>query len=182
MAIEQTQVPGFTAYPAPAGTTGPIRPIDTTTSTVRTTLIGSSFVVDIQISNAQDSTTPPHLYVPPDNSFETFRRVVATDFPTDIPQPVRYVRLVVVSGSVDNATIAQTSQRAATVSADQVQAAVDQRIGAALTPSTESVTVGGVVVTGTAYRPLISGSTPGSDTVTIGGVPISGNTVGGPTT
>lgn len=106
--IERNGYAGFTVFPALPGVTGPIRPIDALTQSVRVTLTGTAFSVRVQISNASSSTTSPHLFVPPSDSFETFAVVTEPDLPLSIPTPSRFVRLIVDSGQVDDARIEES--------------------------------------------------------------------------
>lgn len=130
MAIEQSGQPAFSTYPAGAGTTGPIRPIDTTTQRTRVTLTGTDYTVLVQISNAQSTTTPLHLFVPPSTSFQTYRTATPTTGPIDIPNPARWVRCIVTSGSVTGGTIEQ-SNNAVPVTSDIDPARVDSAVALA---------------------------------------------------
>lgn len=106
--IERNGYAGFAAFPASPGTTGPIRPIDGLSQSVRVILTGAAFSVRVQISNAEAKNVPPHSFTPPDSSFETFITAVPADSPLSIPGPVRFVRLIVDSGQVEDARIEES--------------------------------------------------------------------------
>lgn len=106
--IERNGYAGFSAFPAEAGTVGPHRPIDALTQSTRVTLSGNAFTVRVQISNAQSQTAAPHLFVPPDDSFETFATLTPPAAPLSIPGPARFVRLIVDSGEVTDAHIEES--------------------------------------------------------------------------
>lgn len=109
MSLDQLGYPAFATFPAGPGTVGPTRIVDATARRVRVTLSGT-FSVRVQISNAQSTTVPEHLFVPPEASWETVATLSAPDVPLDIQQPVRYVRPVVDSGSVTGGNIDTTGQ------------------------------------------------------------------------
>lgn len=114
--IEQREYEAFRAFPAVAGTVSPIRPVDVTTGHARVTLQGTGFSVRIQISNAQPGRgDQPHLFVPPDASFETFKTVTPDDPPTMIPAPVRWLRLIVDAGVITGGNVAESSRTGAEI-------------------------------------------------------------------
>lgn len=114
--IEQREYEAFRAFPAVAGTVSPIRPVDVTTGHARVTLQGTGFSVRIQISNAQPGKgDQPHLFLPPDASFETFQAVTPDDPPTMIPAPVRWLRLIVDAGVITGGNIAESSRTGAEI-------------------------------------------------------------------
>lgn len=114
--IEQREYEAFRAFPAVAGTVSPIRPIDVTTGHARVTLQGTGFAVRLQISNAQPGRgDQPHLFLPPDASFETFQTVTPDDPPTMIPAPVRWLRLIVDAGVITGGNVAESSRTGAEI-------------------------------------------------------------------
>lgn len=178
MATELTGYSAFPTYPALAGTVSPWRPIDTTTKRVRVTLSGD-FTVQVEISNAQSKTVPPHLFVPADSDAEVFKVTSTPDKPVDVPGPVRFLRLRVVSGSVTGGNVEQTQLGEPLVDMDAVQSIVTDALGSVLTPGPDSITIGGVIVTGNSLSPVVVGVTPTPDSIIIGGVTVTGNTNGG---
>lgn len=114
--IEQREYEAFRAFPAVAGTVSPIRPVDVTTGHARVTLQGTGFSVRIQISNAQPGRgDQPHLFLPPEASFETFKTVTPDDPPTMIPAPVRWLRLIVDAGVITGGNVAESSRTGAEI-------------------------------------------------------------------
>lgn len=178
MATEITGYPAFSAYPATAGTVSPWRPIDTTTKRTRVTLSGD-FTVQVEISNAQSKTVPPHLFVPTDSDAEVFKVTSTPDKPVDVPGPIRFLRLRVTSGSVTGGNVEQTQLGEPVVDMDAVQSIVTDALGSVLTAGPDSITIGGLTVTGNSLSPVVAGGTPTPDTITIGGMTVTGNTNGG---
>lgn len=120
--IEQREYEAFAAYPANAGTVSRVRPVDTTAGSLRVTLQGAGFTVRVQISNAQPGRgDQPHLFLPPENSWETHKTVTAADPPTLIPAPVRWIRLIVDDGSVAGGNIAESSKGITEITAETLK-------------------------------------------------------------
>lgn len=103
----------FASYPATGPQTSPRRelPLVAAGGKLRITLTGTSFVVRVQISNAKNTTGPEHLFIPPDSSFETAATLSAGDMPYTLPGPVRWIRLILDSGTVDGGQIEEDETR-----------------------------------------------------------------------
>ena len=84
--IEASGYPAFSAFPVTGPATSPVRPIATTTGSVRVTLTGADFVVQVQVSNARATNVPEHLFIPPEPSWETVATVQPADEPPLTPQ------------------------------------------------------------------------------------------------
>lgn len=137
--IEQREYEAFRAFPAVTGTVSPIRPVDVTTGHARVTLQGTGFSVRIQISNAQPGRgDQPHLFLPPDSSFETFKTVTPDDPPTMIPAPARWLRLIVDAGVITGGNVAESSRTGAEINerllADIAQTTDEMRAEAGVYP------------------------------------------------
>lgn len=176
MAIEATTSPAFNAYPAGAGTLGPVRLIDTTTRQVRVITTGTTFSVDVLISNAVNTTLPDHLFLPPDESFEVAATITEPSLPVTIPGPMRFMRVRVTSGSVDTCVITQSSlaEVGAGLSETDVRTLIGQNL---VTYDTGSVEIAGLTVTGDVLR-VAGDAATSTGSVTIGGLTITGNTIG----
>ncbi|KQR22874.1 hypothetical protein [Deinococcus sp. Leaf326] len=107
--LTPSSYPAFNAYPVTGPATGPTRATNDQVTGVKVTLIGPDFLVAIQISNAvSDGSKPDHLFTPPDTSWETYVTVSPGDQPENISAPVRYVRTVLLSGTLTGGNIAES--------------------------------------------------------------------------
>lgn len=110
MAIEKQ---GYTPFPLPI--TGPVTskafPLEAASQGANITLGGTSFVVRVQVSNATNpGPGPDHLFVPPDTSFDTSKTLTASDPPQQIAGPIRFIRLILDSGTLTGANIEQNTR------------------------------------------------------------------------
>lgn len=162
--IEQRGYPAFSTYPAGAGTVSPVRLIDATARGARITLSGADFVVQVQISNARTVNVPDHLFTPGEASWDTYTTMTPASPPLFVGQPVRFLRLVVASGTVLGGNVEETTQSESAVTSgdvfDQVQAQLSplkNAISAARVLSSE-VPADFSVNAQAALNPLLSGA------------------------
>lgn len=176
MAIEAITSPAFNVLPATAGTLGPIRIIDTTTRQARVITTGTTFQLQVLISNAINRTMPEHLFLPPDDSFEVAATVTEPSLPVTIPGPMKYIRCRVVSGTVDGCTITQTSfaERGDGLAESDVRALIAENL---VLYDTETVQIAGLSVTGDVLR-VAGDAATGTASVTINGQTITGGVIG----
>lgn len=129
MAIEQRSYPVFPGFPVTGPQTSPPRFIDTTTGGVRVTLTGNTFTARIQISNAQPGPNQqPHLFTPPESAWETYSTVTAANPPASVSPPVRWVRVVLDSGTLTGGEVAESTRVTPAVNDEAVQAFVRDRV------------------------------------------------------
>lgn len=176
MAVEISGYPAFSTFPTTGPLTGPPRPIDPTSRQVRVTLTGTTFSVRAQISNAQTGTVAPHLFIPPEASWETFATLTEPSIPLTIPGPMRWVRLVLDSGTVTGGNVEQTSadERGDGVTEERVLEIIGSNL---VSMGTDSVTIAGMTLTGSTIT-VAGGIVGGTDSVTIGGDTITGSVIG----
>lgn len=128
MAIEARGYPAWNSFPVTGPSTSPSRPIDVTTGGARITLSGTTFSARIQISNAQAKTVAAHLFLPAENDWETYSTVTATDGPVFISAPVRWVRILLDSGTITGGQVEESTRVTPMVNDQAVQEYVSDRV------------------------------------------------------
>lgn len=107
--MQPPSYPVFNSFPATGPQTSPVRVMSDRATAVKVTLAGSTFTARIEVSNAtRPDTVPEHLFIPPADTFDSVGTVLAGDPPTDLMGPVRYIRIVLLDGTLTGGNIAES--------------------------------------------------------------------------